>query len=86
MRKCGQTLIRYRQNSSILLVYNERRHMTRKSHDITSQGLEESTVWKSLDDDINEHVNCIATIWYTHGILMGNTWTLGQVYAVEVQL
>ena len=77
MRKCGQTLIRYRQNSSILLVYNKRRHMTWKSHNIMSYGLEGSTVWKSLDNDIKEHINYITTIWYTHGVLIDNTWTLG---------
>ena len=49
MIKCGQTLIKYRQNSSILLVYDKRRHMIWKSHDITSQNLERSTVQKSLE-------------------------------------
>jgi len=34
--KCGQSLIKYKLNSSILLVYNKKRHMTWKSHDITS--------------------------------------------------
>ena len=29
-------------------------------------------------DDIKEHVNCIATLWDTHGALMDNVWTLGQ--------
>ena len=60
--------------------------MTWKSHDITSQGLEGSTVWKSLDDDIKKHINYIATIQYTHGVLIGDIWTLEQVYTVEVQL
>ena len=41
-------------------------------------GLEESReAGKSLDDDIKEHVNYIATSWYIYGILMDNIWTLG---------
>ena len=52
--------------------------MTWKSHNIMSQGLEGFIVQKSLDDDMKEHVNCIATTWYTYGALMDNAWTLGQ--------
>ncbi len=40
----------------------------------------------SLDDDIKEHINCIAIIQYTHNAHMDNAWTLEQVYAVEAQL
>jgi len=29
-------------------------------------------------DDIKEHVNYMATLWYTYGILIDNAWTLGQ--------
>ena len=29
-------------------------------------------------DDVKEYVNCIATSWCTHGVLMDDTWTLGQ--------
>ena len=29
-------------------------------------------------DDVKKHVNCMATLQYTHGVLMNNVWTLGQ--------
>ena len=40
----------------IILVYNDK-----KAHDT-------EVTWH----DIKEHVNCIATIWYTHGACMDN--------------
>ena len=29
-------------------------------------------------NDVKEHVNSMATLWGTHGILIDNIWTLGQ--------